>query len=192
MHSNEQPLLPTRFSSPSQGSFGAPGMIISNNSDSPKGKVFSAPLGGLPAMESQIEEATEDKSLNGNALDKSGINEDSDDENLSSDPTDDAIEGNNNNEAKTNPNSLGSKSSTALRKDESANSSLETSPGGSKAIKAKGTYYPLTAFPTSMPQGPVMRKGDESPPRNESAPGKTYLTKSRLGIFRFVIFSLYS
>ena len=30
-------------------------------------------------------------------------------------------------------------------------------------IKAKGTYYPLTAFPTSMPQGPVMRS--ESPPR---------------------------
>ena len=29
--------------------------------------------------------------------------------------------------------------------------------------KAKGTYYPLTAFPTSMPQGPVMHKdGDKS------------------------------
>ena len=32
-------------------------------------------------------------------------------------------------------------------------------------IKAKGTYYPLTAFPTSMPQGPVMRS--ESPPHME-------------------------
>ena len=58
------------------------------------------------------------------------------------------------------------------RKDESANSSLETSPSGAKAIKARGTYYPLTAFPTSMPQGPVMRKGDESPPRHETAPGR--------------------
>ena len=34
-------------------------------------------------------------------------------------------------------------------------------------IKAKGTYYPLTAFPTSMPQGPVMRS--ESPPHVEPA-----------------------
>ena len=68
-------------------------------------------------------------------------------------------------------NSLGSKPS-GIRKDESGNSSLETSPGGSKAIKAKGTYYPLTAFPTSMPQGPVMRKGDESPPRHDPASGK--------------------
>ena len=58
------------------------------------------------------------------------------------------------------------------RKDESANSSLETSPSGAKAIKARGTYYPLTAFPTSMPQGPVMRKGDESPPHHEAAPGR--------------------
>ena len=61
MHGNEQPLLPTRFSSPNQGSFGTSGIIISNNSDTPKGKVLSAPLGGLPAMESQLEEATEDK-----------------------------------------------------------------------------------------------------------------------------------
>ena len=32
-------------------------------------------------------------------------------------------------------------------------------------IRPKGTYYPLTAFPTSMPQGPVMRC--ESPPHEE-------------------------
>jgi hypothetical protein len=36
-------------------------------------------------------------------------------------------------------------------------------------IKAKGTYYPLTAFPTSMPQGPVMHR-DGSPPRTEIQP----------------------
>ena len=109
-------------------------------------------------------------SINGNARENSDIHEDSDDEN---DNTDNAIEGNNNNEAKTN--SLGSKQSSVIRKDESGNSSIETSPGGSKAIKAKGTYYPLTAFPTNMPQGPVMRKGDESPPRHEAAPGRTSL-----------------
>ena len=109
--------------------------------------------------------------MNGNARENSEIHEDIEDDNISSDPTDNAIEGNNNNEAKTN--SLSSKQTSVMRKDESANSSIETSPGGSKAIKAKGTYYPLTAFPTNMPQGPVMRKGDESPPCHEPSPGKT-------------------
>ena len=108
--------------------------------------------------------------MNGNARENSEIHEDIEDDNISSDPTDNAIEGNNNNEAKTN--SLNSKQPSVMRKDESANSSIETSPGGSKAIKAKGTYYPLTAFPTNMPQGPVMRKGDESPPCHEPSPGK--------------------
>jgi hypothetical protein len=35
-------------------------------------------------------------------------------------------------------------------------------------IKAKGTYYPLTAFPTKMPQGAVMRR-DPSPPRDRTS-----------------------
>ena len=30
--------------------------------------------------------------------------------------------------------------------------------GGLIKAKAKGTYYPLTAFPTNMPQGPVMHQ----------------------------------
>ena len=41
----------------------------------------------------------------------------------------------------------------------------QDSPGRPSVVKAKakGTYYPLTAFPTSMPQGPVMHKdGDKS------------------------------
>ena len=42
-----------------------------------------------------------------------------------------------------------------------------TPPKNPGLIKARGTYYPLTAFPTSMPQGPVMRQG-ESPPRVET------------------------
>ena len=40
-------------------------------------------------------------------------------------------------------------------------------------IKAKGTYYPLTAFPTSMPQGPVMRC--ESPPHVEPTSSGEFL-----------------
>lgn len=61
---NEQPLLPTRFSSPAHGGYGsnAPGIHLSKNSDAHGGKTFSAPLGGLPAMASQIEEAAEETS----------------------------------------------------------------------------------------------------------------------------------
>jgi len=44
-------------------------------------------------------------------------------------------------------------------------------------IKAKGTYYPLTAFPTKMPQGAVMHR-DNSPPR-ERASGSSGKEKSR-------------
>ena len=58
---NEQPLLPTKFSSPTHGSFGTLGML-SGNSENHGGKILSAPLGGLPAMASQIEEAAEEKS----------------------------------------------------------------------------------------------------------------------------------
>lgn len=150
-------------------------MLLSNNSENHGGKILSAPLGGLPAMASQIEEAAEEKSstsINGSTQEKDDSNQDSDEENLPSESPDDAIEGNNNIEHKTNSNAINMKLTPTQRKDESANSSLETSPSGAKAIKARGTYYPLTAFPTSMPQGPVMRKGDESPPRHESAPGR--------------------
>ena len=113
-------------------------------------------------------------SINGITQEKEDSNQDSDDENLQSESPDDAIEGNNNIEHKSNSNAINMKLASTQRKDESANSSLETSPSGAKAIKARGTYYPLTAFPTSMPQGPVMRKGDESPPRHETVPGRKY------------------
>ena len=33
-------------------------------------------------------------------------------------------------------------------------------------LQARGTYFPLTAFPTNMPQGSVMRR-DSTPPTNE-------------------------
>ena len=61
LQGNEQPLLPTRLSSPNHGSFGTSG-ILSANSENHGGKILSAPLGGLPAMASQIEEAAEEKS----------------------------------------------------------------------------------------------------------------------------------
>ena len=47
----------------------------------------------------------------------------------------------------------------------------EGSPSTKGLIKARGTYYPLTAFPTSMPQGPVIRP-DASPPRIEPSQSK--------------------
>ena len=39
-------------------------------------------------------------------------------------------------------------------------------------IKARGTYFPLTAFPTSMPQGPVMRRAGTPPGTEQSPMGK--------------------
>jgi hypothetical protein len=95
MQSNEQPLLPTRFSSPTLAGCGPPGIILPNNSDSHVGKILSAPLGGLPAMASQIAEAAEEKistSVNGDTQGKPDINEDSDEENIQSDHHDDTIE----------------------------------------------------------------------------------------------------
>ena len=95
----------------------------------------------------------------------------SDDDNLP-ESHDAEIEGNNNKAIKTISSSPTSKPTSNQNKDESSNSPSESSPSGAKAIKARGTYYPLTAFPTSMPQGPVMRKEDESPSRTEAASGK--------------------
>ena len=114
------------------------------------------------------------------------MQDDSDDEddNTASDPTEDSVEGNNNNENKANSNA--SRLLSNQRKDDPTNTSLETSPGGAKAIKAKGTYYPLTAFPTSMPQGPVMRKGDESPTPNEPLSGRTSNITSWLDYATFI------
>lgn len=116
------------------------------------------------------------------------MQDDSDDEddNTASDPTEDSVEGNNNNENKANSHASSIRPLSNQRKDDQTNTSLETSPGGAKAIKAKGTYYPLTAFPTSMPQGPVMRKGDESPTQNEPLSGRTSKSRSRLDCARFL------
>lgn len=43
------------------------------------------------------------------------------------------------------------------------NSDLSSPPKNQMTqVKARGTYFPLTSFPTNMPQGPVMRR-DASP-----------------------------
>ena len=38
--------------------------------------------------------------------------------------------------------------------------------------QARGTYFPLTAFPTSMPQGSVMRRDSSPPPTEKSVYGE--------------------
>ena len=72
-------------------------------------------------------------------------------------------ESNNNHKEEDNDSPPGS----PLAKKESSGSEQGTPPKHQGLIKAKGTYYPLTAFPTNMPQGPVMRNRGESPPRVE-------------------------
>ena len=72
-------------------------------------------------------------------------------------------ESNNNHKEEDNDSPPGS----PLPKKESSGSEQGTPPKHQGLIKAKGTYYPLTAFPTNMPQGPVMRNRGESPPRVE-------------------------
>ena len=79
-------------------------------------------------------------------------------------------EANNNHKEEDNDSPPGS----PLPKKESSGSEQGTPPKHQGLIKAKGTYYPLTAFPTNMPQGPVMRNRGESPPRVEQpVSGKT-------------------
>ena len=105
----------------------------------------SAPLGGLPALADQL---------------------------LMSSPPKPKEESNNNHKAEEDNES--SPPGSPLPKKESSGSEQGSPPKHQGLIKAKGTYYPLTAFPTNMPQGPVMRNRGESPPRVEQpVSGKT-------------------
>ena len=61
MQGSEQPLLPNQFTSPIHGAYGPSGMLVHGISDSNGGKVLSAPLGGLPAMATQLAEAEDEK-----------------------------------------------------------------------------------------------------------------------------------
>ena len=137
---------------------------------------MSAPLGGLPALADQLlmqnKQKRDSEESNNNKTDNG--------------PRDAAPE-------------RGSPPSTPppmKRKADGGDSSSEgTPPKNQGLIKAKGTYYPLTAFPTNMPQGPVMRRG-ESPPRDPNAGGNsgdevspTISLKSKLGVNFMVSFT---
>ncbi len=114
----------------------------------------SAPLGGLPALADQI---LMQQQLNNSA---------------NSEPASES----NNNKSSAKEDSVsppGTPPPAKRRNDGESSGSEGTPPKNQGLIKAKGTYYPLTAFPTSMPQGPVMRR-DGSPPRTEqSSSGKS-------------------
>ena len=154
-NSSNNPLSPvTTTTTVTQSGFGSrlfpmglgnlPQPSSANNSLNSPPKV-SAPLGGLPALADQILMQQQRESNN---------NRNNDDQDSASPPG-------------TPP--------PAKRKPDGGDSSSEgTPPKNQGLIKAKGTYYPLTAFPTNMPQGPVMRRG-ESPPRSDAVTsGKTH------------------
>ena len=52
--------------------------------------------------------------------------------------------------------------------DDETNTDDSSPPKSQGLIKSRGTYFPLTAFPTSMPQGSVMRR-DLSPPGTDKS-----------------------
>ena len=114
---------------------------------------INAPLGGLPALADQLlmQQSQNKANLSNNIAEES--------------------ESNNNKSPREGSGSPPGTPPPGKRKldDVDGESDVEgTPPKNQGLIKAKGTYYPLTAFPTSMPQGPVMRQGGESPPRIET------------------------
>lgn len=132
----------------------------------------SAPLGGLPALADQIlmqhQQQKEEESNNNRPDSEHGDREASRSPPPGTPPP-------------------------SKRKPEGDLSSEGTPPKNQGLIKAKGTYYPLTAFPTNMPQGPVMRRVGESPPREQVTSGDevspTISLKSKLGVNFMVSFT---
>ena len=77
----------------------------------------------------------------------------------------------------------GDATSTPKKASEEGGHSADESPpkyGSAGKIKASGIYYPLSAFPTSMPQGPVM----SSPPTTVSNEGSA--NTSGRNLFPFI------
>jgi hypothetical protein len=111
---------------------------------------MTAPLGGLPAVESQVAARQQQppQRKRRNSSPDSGSDDGDDRRNASPGHT---------------PTKKTRVSESETRH---VGSSDESPPKAQGLIKARGTYYPLTAFPTSMPQGPVMHR-DGSPPRTE-------------------------
>lgn len=147
---------------------------VSQSSKPPN--ILSAPLGGLPAMASQLQAAAarmkaEDAAaaLAGEDLDRGS--------NHSASPGPPGT-------PRTPPPSatkrVSNNTSIGSGEGEPNNSSADegSPPKNQGLIKARGTYYPLTAFPTSMPQGPVMRREDGSPPRTEASNSGKWIIRS--------------
>ena len=118
---------------------------------------LSAPLGGLPAMASQLSNNDNHKEDPVELLKKSKSNDENSQGRSKTPDSNDEGEENN-------------------------GESLEDSPPKNQQgmIKAAGTYYPLTAFPTNMPQGPVMRR-DNSSPRPDTSSGTCLIDICILG-----------
>ena len=142
-----------------------PPMPFQTTTTTPSGsapRVLSAPLGGLPAVDSQVAARQQQQHQQQHHHYQqpqrrlSTPDRDSDD-----DDDQDA-------DVDVSPAKISRISETESRHDRGG-SSDESPPKAQGLIKDKGTYYPLTAFPTTMPQGPVMHR-DGSPPRSEVQP----------------------
>jgi hypothetical protein len=130
-------------------------------------RVLSAPLGGLPAVDSQVaarqQQQQQQQQHQPQQLHQQPARHLRTPERNSDDEDDDDVVDD------TTPTKKRRLSEVESRHDRG--SSDESPPKAQGLIKARGTYYPLTAFPTTMPQGPVMHR-DGSPPRTESQPSK--------------------
>jgi hypothetical protein len=118
---------------------------------------MSAPLGGLPAMASQFAAAAAAAAAVANKAPSEGS--------IQSPPATGGDLSKSSSPSETTP----------KKNSETGENSDDSSPPKNHGlIKARGTYYPLTAFPTSMPQGPVMSTasndgaGDSNSGRNNS------------------------
>ena len=120
--------------------------------------LITAPLGGLPAMASQI--AATQKAMvariNEEKKEQSEQEEEEPDVQSVTPPPPPAT-----------PPPTSSATGTPTKEGSEVE---DTPPKQSGLIKAKGTYYPLSAFPTSMPQGTVLRKeNNDSPPKTDAS-----------------------
>ncbi len=138
---------------------------------------MSAPLGGLPAMASQFAAAA--------AAAAAAVQRDTDAEKTedkareeSKSPSSDLATAN------KDANSLENTPQKSSEGVGEGNSGDDTPPKNSGMIKARGTYYPLTAFPTTMPQGPVMNSSPTTTNSNEASSNTSGRTLSLFATMR--------
>ena len=147
--------------------------IFEHNLKSAGSAVMTAPLGGLPAMASQLAAAAAAASKN--QITKSDSPTRTSPPPLQIDPRSTtttpppSLQQQQQDSAKGKEDSSINVSSGSNNNNNSSSDCGDSPPKNPGLIKARGTYYPLTAFPTSMPQGPVMRREADSPPRTEAS-----------------------